>query len=210
VDEFIFYDDVSFIKGGYINRNNILTPNGTTRFSVPLISASSNKMINEIDCDSNVKKILRTIEQAYSKSPNFSSVFPLVEEVINSRDRNLAHMASLSVKVVANYLGFNTVFLNSSALNYDRSLSALGKVLDVCKDRKASIYINALGGRDLYQHSDFEEVGIDLSFIRMLPTEYCHGSREFVGNLSIIDVLMWNSISRVNEMLSSYELERRL
>ena len=36
VDKFIFYDDVTFIKQGWINRNRILINNQAKMFSIPL------------------------------------------------------------------------------------------------------------------------------------------------------------------------------
>ncbi|QHZ87663.1 WbqC family protein [Proteus mirabilis] len=55
-DKFIFYDDVNYIKGGYINRNNILTKNGLQMFTLPVNKASSFKKINELYFQDNTKK----------------------------------------------------------------------------------------------------------------------------------------------------------
>ena len=41
VDDFVFYDDVNFIKQGWINRNNILINNTKTLFTIPIKKASS-------------------------------------------------------------------------------------------------------------------------------------------------------------------------
>ena len=43
VDTFIFYDDVNFIKGGWINRNFITINKELRRFTIPLIKPSSFK-----------------------------------------------------------------------------------------------------------------------------------------------------------------------
>ncbi|HCR3455045.1 TPA: WbqC family protein, partial [Proteus mirabilis] len=75
-DMFIFYDDVNYIKGGYINRNNILTKNGPQLFTLPVKKASSFKKINELFYQEDTRKILTSISQAYSKAPYFTSVFP--------------------------------------------------------------------------------------------------------------------------------------
>ena len=47
VDVFVFYDDVNFIKGGWINRNNLLVNKGKYLFTIPLTEASSNNLISE-------------------------------------------------------------------------------------------------------------------------------------------------------------------
>ena len=48
VDRFVFYDDVNFIKNGWINRNR-LSVNGTPKyFTVPLSNASSFQKICDV------------------------------------------------------------------------------------------------------------------------------------------------------------------
>ena len=54
VDKFVYYDDVTFIKGGYINRNNILSNGKAQRFTIPVPGMSSNTLINELCFDRSV------------------------------------------------------------------------------------------------------------------------------------------------------------
>jgi len=49
-DLFLIYDDVSYIKQGYINRNSVLSPSGATRFTVPVPGAYSYDLANRILC----------------------------------------------------------------------------------------------------------------------------------------------------------------
>ena len=58
VDTFVIFDDVNFIKKGYINRNSILANGKSQTFTLELIGASSNKLINEIEIGNNINKIL--------------------------------------------------------------------------------------------------------------------------------------------------------
>ena len=58
VDTFVIYDDVNFIKQGYINRNSILTNGKSQQFTLELIGASSNKLINEISVGNNKAKAI--------------------------------------------------------------------------------------------------------------------------------------------------------
>ena len=53
VDEFVIYDDVNFIKKGWINRNTILVNGKGFLFNIPLKGISQNKVINQIDTDIN-------------------------------------------------------------------------------------------------------------------------------------------------------------
>ena len=47
--EFVFYDDVNYIKSGWINRNRIVVNGGVQYFSVPLSQASSFRQIRDIE-----------------------------------------------------------------------------------------------------------------------------------------------------------------
>ena len=67
VDTFVIYDDVNYIKQGWINRNNIIGSNFNQLISLQVIGASSFKLINEIEVGNNSQKILKTIEQTYKK-----------------------------------------------------------------------------------------------------------------------------------------------
>ena len=51
VDRFIVFDDVNYIKKGWINRNRILLNGKDHLFTLPLKGASQNKLINEIEVD---------------------------------------------------------------------------------------------------------------------------------------------------------------
>ena len=55
VDKFILFDDVNFIKKGYINRNSILLASKSHLFSIPLENVSQNKLINETYIKEDVK-----------------------------------------------------------------------------------------------------------------------------------------------------------
>ena len=71
VDKYVVYDDVAYIKGGWINRNNILLNGKSHLITLPLEQASSFKNINEIDITHNMKqreKVLKTLEAAYKKA----------------------------------------------------------------------------------------------------------------------------------------------
>ena len=87
VDEYVIYDDVNFIKGGWINRNRILINGNPSYFNIPMIGASPFKLINEVEVNQNermLRKNLKTLETAYSKAPYFNEVYSLFEKIIMS------------------------------------------------------------------------------------------------------------------------------
>lgn len=205
-DLFLIYDDVSYVKQGYINRNSILSSNGVTRFTVPVPGASSNKLISELKFDDDVRKVLRTIQQSYSRAPYFNDIFPLVRNALTFDDRSIASVCQKNFEDFFSYLGIEKKFFKTSELNYDRAGNACDRLIALCQNFKADHYVNAPGGRKLYRKSDFAEHGIKLEFIDPLLKIYSQESEEFIPNLSIIDMLMNCSPSEVVDNLKCYQL----
>ncbi|MBU0580424.1 MAG: WbqC family protein, partial [Candidatus Margulisbacteria bacterium] len=62
------------------------------------------------------------------------------------------------------------------------------------------------GGMQLYTKQAFQEFGIELFFLKNSASKYKQFNNEFIPNLSIIDVLMFNPKNKILEMLKDYEL----
>src|ERR1035437_3914997 len=94
VDKFVIYDDVKYIKGGWINKNRILFNENYFNIRIPIKKDSSKKNINEryfIDEPNRVKfKLLRQIENAYSKAPFFEEIYPFVSRLISFEEKNIS------------------------------------------------------------------------------------------------------------------------
>lgn len=206
-DKHVIYDDVQYIKGGWINRNNILVGHNKTLFTISLDGgASPNKLINEIYIKDDFKKFLKTISMVYSRAPYKEPVYNLISKICAYEDKNLARFIGNSLQLIANYLGIQTQFIYSSSLLKDNQQKAQDKVIAICEELKADVYINAIGGQELYSTDTFKSHNIDLKFIKSLPVQYKQFKGEFVPSLSIIDVMMFNSPEDIERMMDHYEL----
>ena len=209
VDRYVIYDDVNFIKRGWVNRNRILVNGQPGYFNVPMKGASQNKRICEVGVDTDpglAERNLRILENAYRKAPYFDAVYGLMEEILSCGKDNLAEYLTESIKAVCGYLGIGTELVISSSLDKDCSLKGQDKVLEICRLLGADEYYNAIGGRELYSGGAFAEKGISLKFLQTDDLEYAQFGQGFVGNLSIIDVMMFNSVREIKEMLEKYTL----
>ena len=213
VDEFVFYDDVNFIKQGWINRNQILNNNKALGFSIPLEKASSFETIQGTKINFNLyakwkKKFLKTLEQNYYKAPYFESIYDIVHEIIEDpKSESISELAIRSNVYISNYLGLKAKFKKSSEYFYNsKKLERTERLLNIGNKLKAKAYINALGGQELYDKSDFKACGIDLYFLKPNLKSYKQFSEEFVSGLSIIDVLMFNNKKDCMELLNDYKL----
>lgn len=209
VDKYVIYDDVNYIKGGWINRNRILINGKPQYFNIPMHRTSQNKLINELIVNNDpgvIRKNLKTIEMAYKKAPYFNDVYPLMDKVLNCNKENLAEYITDSIRYICEYLDIKTELIVSSELHKDCSLRAEEKLLSICDILHATDYYNAIGGRELYTFEDFQKKGIRLSFVKTNPFQYQQFHNDFVNNLSILDVMMFNSKERMGELLNEFTL----
>lgn len=206
VDKFVIYDDVNFIKGGWINRNFILSQGQKKRITLQLQGASPNLLINQVMVGTNKNKLLKTIKQSYSKAPQYDSVYRLIEGVVLYDEANLARYIDNSLRKICDYLNIKPKWYISSNIKKDISFSGQDKILSICRELEASTYINAVNGLDLYEQSIFNSSGVNLQFIKSKLNEYSQFGNKFIPSLSIIDVLMFNSVDRIKVILNEYSL----
>ena len=210
VDQYVIYDDVSYIKQGWINRNRIIVQGEVKYFNLPKFGGSSNQLINQIKVNNDprlIKKNLRIIEAAYKKAPFYTETSKIIRAVLECGKENIVDYIFESFQIIGAYLGIETRFILSSGLAKDCNLHAQEKVLSICKLLGATEYYNAIGGKDLYSYQAFNSQSIKLKFLRpKLPT-YEQFGNNFAPDLSIIDVMMFNSRDTIQKMLEDYELE---
>jgi len=209
VDKFVIYDDVNFINRGWVNRNRILVNSKEHMFTVPLKNASQNVLIKDLELIEPGKwknKFLKTLEHAYGKAPFFEKVFSIVNKVINTKSKFIKDWHLNSFRLINNYLGINTIIVESSSIYNNQSLKGQDRILDICIKEKTNQYINPIGGKELYSSEIFRDHHIKLNFLATEKLYYNQFSNDFVPDLSIIDIMMFNSLDRINNNLSLYTL----
>jgi len=211
VDEFVVYDNIEFTKKGWINRNRVLVNGNDAYISFPLKKDSDYLDIRERYLAevwiTDRKKMLNRIHASYSKSPYFTDVYHVIEKAILFEENNLFLFILNSLNLVKDYLQITTSLITSSTIPVDHTLKAEKKVIEICKDRKAEVYINPIGGLGLYDKNEFKESGIELHFLKSDPIDYKQFENDFVPWLSIIDVMMFNSREQIKGYLNLYTLQ---
>ena len=205
-DKFVIYDDVNFIQRGWINRNRILLDGRKQLFVIPLSGASQNRLISELELMVETgwrRKFLKTIRHAYRQAPEFERVFAVLSEIVNFAENNLSRYLLNSLQQINNYLGIQTELVPTSAIYSNRSLKGQARILDICGQEQTSVYLNLSGGRDLYDKNVFRANGIALRFLEPSEVRYQQFDCPFWPNLSIIDVLMFNSLDKVKSFLNT-------
>ena len=211
VDKFVSYDDVAYRRRGWIHRNRLMVGGVPLLFSVPIQKASSSATIDEtcVDLDQLPrwqKKWLRTLHQSYAGSKTKLDVLPMVEEALEAAPDGVASMAQKSVQLCCSYLGIETELLIASRDYPATGLRGIDRTLDVCRAAGAAHYVNAPGGRHLYDSERFSSAGIALSFLQPRLEPYDQGGTPFVPGLSILDVLLRQSRTEARMAVERYGL----
>jgi hypothetical protein len=231
VDKYIVYDKVNFVKKSWIYRNRLLEINKTPFYFSPELKDKSHiKKISEIELSDNQswrKKILNKIYFNYKKAEYFEEINCLLESIIHSQTDKLSELNFKSITTLCDYLEIKTLISNDNdkyaeledtlQVSFGTTLSNLteqmtirdkkiARILDICKSEKATTYVNAIGGKELYPKKPFVESGIELLFIRTNPYAYKQSSSIFYPDLSIIDVIMHNGKEKTKHLLNNYKL----
>ena len=207
-DLFLLGDDYNYIKGGWVKRNRLLL-NGEPKYFGVSVRESSFQMISQLSVqNADWSRLLNQIYEAYHKAPHYAAGLALMEEILACEDRTLSEFLFHSIRVVAAYLGITTPIGRTSEFEGNRLYRREERIYDLCRRVHADVYANAPGGRALYAFKDFRERGIQLQFIQPEPIVYRQFREPFVPNLSILDVIMFNSREEVQAMLNRFTWAR--
>lgn len=210
VDKFVIYDNIEFTKKGWIHRNRMLLNGSDEYFTLPLKKDSDfldvNQRVLADSFESDKIKLLRKIKELYNKAPQFESVYPIIESILNYKKNNLFCFILNALNEINNYLEIKTEIIISSSLPINHALKSEAKVLAICKTMKATHYLNAIGGLELYSKETFQSNDVELNFIKSNAIIYPQFDKEFVPWLSILDVLFFNTKEKVQEYLQQYTI----
>jgi hypothetical protein len=211
-DRFILFDDVQYIRHGWINRNRILKPGEGYQFIImPLAAHTRNTLIKEIqpaEADKNKEKILRQIEHYKKTAPYYKTIRALIGDCFATKQDTLVEMNGYYLKAVCDFIGLNFKVEISSQMDFDYTqVQDAGEwALRICEQLQATEYINPAGGMELFDNSKFEKSNIRLQFLQPALHAYNQRREHFEPGLSIIDVMMFNEPAAVKNLINDYQL----
>lgn len=208
---FVFYDDVHYIKKGWINRNRILINNKPFLFTIPVAKVSQNKLIYETSPVFGSKwknKFYRQLAYNYKGAPFFYDIIELVSSVFEKKYTDVSDLSIESILAVYRYLGISFEYTKSSLISSDtRGIGKADRLIGITKELGYGAYVNAPGGKKLYAKDYFSTQGVTLAYVNSKQIKYKQNSDKFVPSLSIIDILMFNDKERILEFFSAFSVE---
>ena len=191
VDKFIILDDVQYISKGWINRNKIWINGDDKWITIPLEGASRNKLINEIKILPHSEwfpKLSRIIKYNYKNYKNYKEFYPTLEDILLYNDLNLINYLVYSINRILNYLGINTSILLSSEIDREKNLNGQDRIIYLCQQENANLYLNLPGGTGIYCNDTFKNANLGLEFINV-DSSKLELNQKF-QNLSVLHLIM--------------------
>lgn len=212
-DRFILFDTVQFIRHGWIERNRVLKQKeGWLYIQVPLIKRERETLIKYIHINNGEKwkdRILSQL-QIYKKiAPNYLQVIELLNEAFENNFDDIVHLNKRSLESVCNYLGINRAIeiFSEMKLEIEPANKSDEWALNICRGLgNADEYWNPPGGMSFFDRSKYEKAGIGLKFLHLELEPYNQKRNNFESGLSIIDVMMFNSVEEIHKMLDNFTL----
>lgn len=209
-DYFVFFDTPQYIRKGWINRNRILKENGEpTYFTVPIQKTERETAILNIKIDNQQdwkKKILGQLSYYKRRAPYYEETMEVVQNVLGSEDAKL-YISRLGIKScleVCKYLEINVKYDVFSKM--DLEIGHVGApdewALEITKAMGYDTYVNPPGGMEFFDSAKYEKEGIQLRFLQNNLPQYTQRIGKFVSGLSILDVMMFNSVDDIRKMLN--------
>jgi len=163
-DLFVVLDTVQFPRRGWVHRNRLLNATGEPAWvTLPLARSPRHATIAEQRFSDDAAGRLRARLRSFpvcdggAAESRFTSLFDCDERVVDYLVRQLRGVCEL--------LGITTPLVEASGLDINPALRGANRLRAIAHAVGADTYVNAPGGRMLYDAAEFERDGIDLEFL---------------------------------------------
>lgn len=173
-DVFVYFDCVQFPRRGYVHRNQMpkYPPAEAEQqkywLTLPLAGHPQDVRIADLafapDASSEWQERLSSFPwTSEAEDPDQASLIQLVRLVEDNA--NVSDYLINTLEFSARRLGLKPTTLRSSSLGIPDELRGQDRILEIVRLLGGTRYLNAPGGRALYDAAEFERQGIELRFL---------------------------------------------
>jgi hypothetical protein len=207
VDEFVLYDEVQYTRQDWRNRNRIKTERGTRWLTVPVsIDGLYHQRLDETRV-ADPKWATRhwdTIRQSYRHAPYFPTYTQAIESAYEACGAEpwLSTINRHLLEVICSILGIETTLTWST--DYAAEGSRTERVVSLCEQVGASLYLSGPSARAYIDESLFERAGIELRYFDYEGyPEYPQLYPPFEHTVTILD-LLFNAGPDAPDLMKSF------
>ena len=219
-DCWVVFDTAQYRRRAWVNRNRMLSDNkeGWSYVRIPVVHSPRETRICDVRIDHSQTWINQLTDQLQTyrqrHAPQYADTIDWLRTTLHKAhnvngpgDFSRTLITLLQETCSRINLPFPCQIFSQMNLPLPAELPAGEWALEVARLLKASTYINAPGGRELFSPRQFFEARIELQILEPRLTAYRQGRSEFIQGLSILDLLMWNSPAETLELVTHYDLE---
>ena len=174
-DIFVHYDDVALPQGrSFISRVQLNINCCLKWLTVPIKGSTRRKLICDVEIDNSqewFKKHTSQMTLNFSKSPYFSDVKSIIDDISKQKFQMLSALNIYSIEMMAKYMGLHTKFIRSSSI--DAQGRSTERLVDICRHLNAKEYITGHGAKKYMDHEIFEANGIQVKYMHYI-IKPCH------------------------------------
>ena len=173
-DVFVSFDCVPFPRRGFVHRNRLATYAGDPAwYTLAMQKAPRTTLLKDMRF---VNHIVAHMQRQRRRFPVLQTEraqdHPLVS-LCSSPDGEPVPFLHATLQVINELLGLPFAVVRSSELEFDRTRRGEARVLSILEALGATAYVNAPGGRHLYDARNFKARGITLSYLRPYQGPVC-------------------------------------
>jgi WbqC-like protein family len=208
VDEFILYDDVSYSKNDWRNRNRIKTRTGPLWLTIPVLATGRfGQRIRDVEIGDPrwAAKHWKSIQGHYARARGYGEAAPLLAEIYEraAAETRLSRVNEIFLYALCDLLGIGTRITLSS--EYDLAGDRVGRLIHLCEQVGAGEYLSGPAARAYLDEARFAEHGVAVRYM-----DYS-GYREheqlwsppFVHEVSIVDLLLNAGVAGARDYFSA-------
>jgi len=191
-DSYVHYNDVQYSKGGFTNRVQVKSPQGSKWMTVPLKGVHLGQAINEVEINNDKDwrvSHLGLLKSCYATAPYYSEMLALVKTLYEQDWELIDDLAQSTLIKICEYFGLlaDKEFINIQDLSILGSNST--RVLDTVLKLKADTYITGHGAIRYLNHDIFEEAGVRVEYMDYQKKRYAQLNGDFNPYVSILDLI---------------------
>ncbi len=190
-DIYVYYDDVQFSKGSFVNRVQIKTERGQQWLTVPVIQKFGQSIADvAINNRQNwQERHIQILRRAYDQANFRDEMLALVTDLYQQNHTHIGALSRASLQSIVQYFGLEKgrQFIDVAALNIGGNSSR--RVLDVVMALQGTQYITGHGAAKYLDHSLFEAAHIDVQYMEYQKKQYVQLHGEFTPFVSCLDLI---------------------
>lgn len=166
VDAFVMLNAAQFPKHGWVHRNRLRDDLGRLQWlTLPLAPVPLATTIANIRYAEDAEKILAKTSRRFAacRQPHEHTI-GLVERAMSVSGTPIATIEAL-LSGTAAVLGLTAPLVRDTELSLPPDLAGQERIFAICAALGADVYVNALGGRHLYDPAEFAKRGLKLEFL---------------------------------------------